>query len=204
MGQHSQVITATHDPVLARNEAARPHGDVSQLKRLDGGLCLVAPYVDMAAVESGEDPWLCSGEMSVCLCPTFLPHRPLVLVYAVARGFRYPRLVYAYLGWVKVDALDTFAPGTGQVSAVVILGQPRIERGAWRDCTYKSCLCALRGILLAIMFTELCLKDWSEAGEIAGGQRQQSPLERPAVAVLRSPAIAPLQQCSNLGMSPRV
>lgn len=57
-GPDSQIITAADDPVLARNEAAGSHRNVCQLKGLDGGLCLVAPYVDVAAVEGGEDPWL--------------------------------------------------------------------------------------------------------------------------------------------------
>lgn len=53
MCQDLQIVTATHDPILACNEAARPHGDVRQFERLDCGLCLVAPYVDVTAVEGG-------------------------------------------------------------------------------------------------------------------------------------------------------
>lgn len=86
MGQHSQVVTATHDPILARNEAARPHRNVRQLERLDGGLCLVAPYVDVAAVEGGEDPWLCPGEMSAYLPSLLRQYPPLAAFACLSEG----------------------------------------------------------------------------------------------------------------------
>lgn len=118
VSKHSQVITTTHDPVLARNEAARPYGNICQFKRLDGGLCLVAPYVDVAAVEGSKDPWLCAGELSACLSPPSCSNILILCYLRVCPRDMCAPLIYAYLGRVEVDALYTFAPGTSQLSAV--------------------------------------------------------------------------------------
>ena len=53
-----EVIAATHDPILAGDEAAGADGDVGELEGLDDALRLVGPDVDVAAVEGGEDPGL--------------------------------------------------------------------------------------------------------------------------------------------------
>lgn len=65
-GSHSQIIAAADDPILARNKATRPYGDVCQLERLHGGLRFVAPYINVAAVEGGEDPWLFAAACQLC------------------------------------------------------------------------------------------------------------------------------------------
>ena len=51
-----EIVRATDDPILAGNKSACPHGNICELEGLDDGLCFVGPYVDVAAVEGGEDP----------------------------------------------------------------------------------------------------------------------------------------------------
>lgn len=84
--RHSQVITAAHNPVLARDEPTRPHRDVSQLERLDGSLCLVAPYIDMAAVERRENPWLFADDLSAPRLMGFAAPFPSLYCRSLASG----------------------------------------------------------------------------------------------------------------------
>lgn len=152
-GPDSQIITATDNPVLARNEAASTHGHVCQLERLDSGLCLVAPDVDMAAVEGGEDPWLFTPTCQLCLgrpygqvCRACLRAESLSARQRMdlprSGGSRCPLLVRSgHFAVVSCQFLVKKEGYSGRRGG-------RIARG-----TYKSCLCALRGILLALIFT---------------------------------------------------
>lgn len=65
-----EVIAATHNPVLAGDEATRSYGNIGQFKRLDDCLCFVRPDVDVAAVERGED--LKGGLSMSCVLPSLM------------------------------------------------------------------------------------------------------------------------------------
>lgn len=187
---HSQVITSADDPVLARDESARPHRDVRQLERLDGCLCLVAPYVDMAAVERREDPWLVPGDMSASSTTILGP-----VPFFPPRSFPWV-LVGSYLGRMEVDALYTLAPGTAQrgscqcqsPSAIVmrlsVWGMRRAHRTVH---TYKSCLCAFKNALLVAI--RRCF---------AGATRMQGGEDAVTIAV--GPR-APVDNRGQLGLS---
>jgi hypothetical protein len=114
--RHSQVVATTYDPILPRNEATRPHGYIGQLKRLDRGLCLVTPYVDMAAVEGGKDPGLVLR--TGCQLPFPCNRQPSSCSFCFVVALVYAVLVDAYLCRVEINALYSLAPGTVHVSVV--------------------------------------------------------------------------------------
>ena len=53
-----EVIRARDKPVLARDEAYASYGNLSDLKRLDEGPCVMVVDVDGSVVETGKQPWL--------------------------------------------------------------------------------------------------------------------------------------------------
>ena len=53
-----EVVGASDEPVLARDEAYTSDWYFSDLERLDESPCVVVVDVDRAVVETGEQPWL--------------------------------------------------------------------------------------------------------------------------------------------------
>lgn len=146
--RHSQIITPADDPVLARDEAARPHRNIRQLERLDSGLCLVAPYVNVAAVEGGEDPWLSpSGLSAFLLCPLRRP--PCSSVYPDKLSVR------TSVGWKSMPFTRSLRALRNSSVVSNLYHEEGHAPGATALCTYKSCLCAFKDILLEAIFEEI-------------------------------------------------
>ena len=77
-----EVIGAADNPVLARNETSSSNRDIGELECLDDCLRLEGPNVCVAAVKSGEDPWLC--RMKVDALNSLGTSKQLTL-YAISR-----------------------------------------------------------------------------------------------------------------------
>jgi hypothetical protein len=53
-----EVIAANADPVLSADESACADWDIGKFVTFDDRLYFIGPYVCMAVIECGEDPWL--------------------------------------------------------------------------------------------------------------------------------------------------
>jgi hypothetical protein len=72
-----EVITATDDPVLPRNEPTSSDGDISDFERLNSLLGFVRPDVNMSRVESRQNPWLSRVEIDTLHTLTASEELPL-------------------------------------------------------------------------------------------------------------------------------
>jgi len=63
--KHAQmhIIGASNDPALSGNEFRSTNGQVGDFKRLDECLVLVVPNVNVAIVQTSEQPWFCRMEI---------------------------------------------------------------------------------------------------------------------------------------------